>query len=1441
MYIELHRTFHELAQAKGPRSDDRPLLITGKTFTSDDLLQEHRVVVLSAAGAGKTEEILEAAKRLRRQGKSAFFLRLEHVATDFESAFDVGTYDNFQSWLSSTDPGWLLLDSVDESRLKGPGDFELAIRTLSRQLAGAKQRVHLLITSRPSAWRPVTDRALCESQFPYSASTLATGGATEGNDAAVFQSKQRPSTDENSAFKIVSLDDLSRGQVELFARGRNVADPSAFLDAVERADAWPFTAKPLDLEELIAFWTDAQAGGIGSRLAVMTNSIERRLKEHDPKRSEARPLTIDQALEGAMLVAAAATLTKEQTIRVPDPKNSLHGIDVEALLTGWDARQCAALLSRPVFDKAIYGCVRFHHRAVREFLAAQWFAGLLKQETSRRTIEQLFFRAPYGLEVVAPTLRPLLPWLAIFDAKILERVRQVAPEILFEGGDPSQLPTDVRRSILRLACDQLANGTSRRSMADLDAIQRFAAVDLTDELKSLMVRYATNEDVLCFLLRMVWQGRLTGVREEVTSIAGSAGQGRFARVTACRALGEIGSADNLAQIRRAFASEEGTLDRRLLAELLSHTEPSREVIEWLFDCLRRVEDLQPHDVDPLCDEVPAFVERVDASQLPIVADGLNALLNTSPISERWHGEVSNKFRWLGRAAAAAVARMLATRDENALRASALSILRRIPIAVQHDPSGFDHSKLGLDVLVKQWSVLKWALFWHIVDHERHGLCAERGERLTHWTAIRPWESFIAFDASDFAHAVCEINERALLDDRLVALTLAFDLYVEAGRLKAHRTLLHRAADQDAQLVKRLKELLRPPAQSSQSAKFKRQTAAWQRKMEEQQQREQLSREEWRRYFVENVDRVRDPGFDDPEAISRGQNYLLDCLRKAGGSSLSTWSHVDWQSLAGEFGPEVARAFRDGAVAYWRRYRPQLVSEGAPTNSTTLSTVFGLTGLAIEAKERTEWPQSLTETEVDCAFRYAMHELNGFPAWFNNLFAAHGELVTRLALQEISYELDQVNGDHGSQYLLYDIAWSGDTLWDGIAPGLVGLLVGRNPRSAKDLGYALDVIQSSNYPDSKLEELAAEKVAALSDPVHAAYWLAAWTGVAPESAINSLERRLAQLTQITERTQVAMTYVTRLMGSRRGPQTRVRAAFHTPRHLRRLYLLIHEHVRREDDFNRANCGVYSPELRDEAQDARERLLGALEAIPGKEAFVALQDIAREHPDTTSRSWIGLKAKARAEQDADLSKWSIQQVREFNDRIERTPANHQELFELAVLRLLDLKDSIENGDSSIASTLLTVTKEVDVRKFIGNWCRESSRGRYLVTQEEEFADAKRPDLRWHGNGFDGPVPTELKLLGSWTGPELFERLEVQLGGDYLRDVRSRRGIFLLVRRDREQWVLPGTGRRVGFDCLVNALQDHWQDISSNYPGVDELKVIGIDLTKRAKSVAPTDGRC
>jgi len=1422
MHIELGRTFRELL-LKEQDDDARSLFPGHATLTLPELLDDLRVVILSEGGTGKTEEIREAALRLRSEGKPAFFLRLEHVANDFDSAFEVGDLQGFQAWLASPDPGWLLLDSIDESRLRSPLDFEAAMRKVSVRLSQAKQRTHLLVTGRTAAWRPKTDLDLCNGLFPVADERTAGSEDAKGGQTTATGAPTK------SHFKIFTLQDLSPDQIKLFAIAKGIIDTQAFLDGIERADAWSFTARPQDLIELTEYWLDNDS--IGSRLELMRNSVKRRLQETSQERAEAHPLTNDKALEGAQIIAAALVLTHVQNISVPDGNKGTQGLDLRDLLMGWSPADVSTLLQRPLFEPDIYSTVRFHHRSVKEYLAAQWFFKLLSQEVSRRRIEELFFRTQYGLDVIVPSMRPLLPWLAMTDNRILAKVRRVAPEIVFEGGDPAQLPADVRREMLEQVCDQLSSGASRRSMADFSAIQRFAASDLTDTLRRLVKKYRANEDIVFFLMRMVWQGRLGGARPEVMNVASSPIAGHASRIAAFRAIAEVGAPDDMVSIREDFAKEGLELNRKCMAELVSHiAHPDEQTLNWLLDCIPRLAKYNQYEGTGLSEEMASFVERADVALVASAIDRLHALLVKPPVIERLYCEISQRYQWLRQCVGVAVRRLINARNAAALKRSSLAVLHALQRDEPYSVSAFDTKKLGLAELVQNWPALKWALFWHVLERVRKSK-SKKGERVVDaWMALAVG-TYVSFDTNDFDDAVQAIVARPLPDDREVALTLAFRLYQQTDRQPQRAAQLKRSVSANGPLKARLAGLMRPPKEDAAWKQMERENARWSRKAKAQSARAEKARLQAPARLEAQLDTLRDPGFKNSSAVSQSQYYLFDRMRALDENKGSRWTNAEWRGLEREFGTKTPRAFRDGIVRFWRRYTPKLVSEGAPLNSTPLADLFGLAGLTIEASENPGLFWGLNRVEAAVAFRYAMKELNGFPNWFPALSIAHPDVVKSMALAEIIHELEGDQADNLSQYLLADLSRVGDWLWDTIAPEIVKLLRTHPPKSIQRLEHMVDIVLASKLPDATVAALAAEKLAAVGDPNQLVLWAATWTGVDPDPAIDAVEAYLAGLGDAKKRTLFAMSFVTHLLGGRHM-SSRVRPAFRTPAVLTRLYILVHTHVRYREDVDRSNKGVYSPSLRDNAQDARERLVSILSEIPGRDAYLALKAISERHPEPSMRPWFTLRARSKAEADSERTVWTAEQVRQFDKEYERTPANHRELFDLAVLRLLDLKHELEDGNESTATVVINAQPETVLRNWISVWCTDRSRSRYLIPQELELPDAKRPDLWWTGTGFNGPVPTELKIADNWSGPKLFERLERQLAGDYLRDEASSRGIYLLVWRGvQKRWQLP-SGKWVHFDGLVEALQGHWVLVANAHPRVEEIKVIGIDLTMRTR---------
>ena len=114
-YVDLDRTFRKL-DIDSTLDDSARLDLASaieKPLGWDKIFASFRVVLLSEAGSGKTVEIRQACRKLREEGKPAFFMRLENLGGGLEDSFEEGSLEVFTAWRESEDEGWLFLDSVD--------------------------------------------------------------------------------------------------------------------------------------------------------------------------------------------------------------------------------------------------------------------------------------------------------------------------------------------------------------------------------------------------------------------------------------------------------------------------------------------------------------------------------------------------------------------------------------------------------------------------------------------------------------------------------------------------------------------------------------------------------------------------------------------------------------------------------------------------------------------------------------------------------------------------------------------------------------------------------------------------------------------------------------------------------------------------------------------------------------------------------------------------------------------------------------------------------------------------------------------------------------------------------------------------------------------------------------------------------------------------------
>jgi hypothetical protein len=1454
-FIELDRTFH-FSVATGAKSDDvdltQPFGRRGQ-MTWKDLLAHPRVVILSGGGAGKTIEIRHRAKLLHAEGRPAFFLRIENVLADFAGAFDkvAGNHEQFLEWVKSGDEGWVFLDSVDEARLTSPKEFERAINYVGRGLEPVLQRAHILVTGREAAWRARSDRELIRTLLPYESSTPAVPQSlaeelpapqdddselvyNEGNDdglASEYEDTiEEPATAmetasseaESNSVLIVGFDTLDDKQVETFVRAKGIADAEGFMKGVERREAQSETARPLDLEGLVDYWN--ANGKIGGQFELTEATIARRLAEVDPDRAEATTLTRDQLHQAARALATANMLMQTPEIRLQGAPAELRGVEPGDFLD-WSEKDIRTLLMRPLFVASQFGAVRLYVQKAREFLTAEWMQRRLVDHASRARIEALFFRTQYGREVVVPAMRGVLPWLALLDPDVLARVRRVAPEVMFEGGDPSRLPLEMRRDLLSKACAQLAGNQGHNSLTDFQAVRRFAAPDLANHIKTLLATYSDDDEVVYFLMRMVWQGEIVGVLDEAKQIASSATEFNV-RLIALRTVFALGTDVDRASVRAALLRGARPPEREWVAEAIETLPRDENGLTWLMQACVSAKPEQRYSIDPLSEAMEAYVANVPLELLPQLVVGLQALLAPAGSPQVDDGSRGRQpFDWLIGAAITALDQLVQAKDSTTFHASAMTLLLRLPAAVRLGDNDDREDSARLAEHVGAWAALNRALFWADVEGTRAHRLRKSGEPLVDIWALGIFGHYWRLIGDDFDFLEKEINARPLMDDRLVALSAAHASYRENGRLPRWRQRLRRRAKGVPELEAALAALLGP--HSEQFKKWRQQEARRKQRSAREATRRDANREKWRTHLQANVDALRTP--HPGGGVRNSQHYLSTRMRESDKNS-SRWTDGKWRSLIPEFGPDVAKAFRDGAVAFWRTYTPKLLSNGAEGNSKPFATVFGLTGLLFESRESRAWATQLTPEDAELAARYAMHELNGFPPWLPRLFAAHPERVLQVVLGEIDCELGAAASiDSPSQYVLSDVSSVGSWLWPRLAPELLMRLI-TPPPSAAHLRQILAILAGSDVASADIAALASKHSSTSVDEL-AALWYAVWIGVEPDRALPALSAYLEALPDKARQVAVAMRCLSALTGGRRERRV-AREAYDTVQHLATLFLLMHRYIVEDEDLTREGGGVYSPGLRDDAQEARDALLARLRDTPGQEAYFALQRIADEHPSKRGRDWVTRLAHARAVADADRPGWLGSQVRDFQESLERTPRNHQELHDLAIDRLLDFKHGLEHGETSIAQVLLT-PEETAVRNVVADWCKTRGLNRYVIAQEEEFADKKRTDVRFLSMAFDNPVPVELKLANKWYGAQLVERLENQLCNDYLRDQRSSRGIFLLMDQGgRGHWDLPDGSRVTSVEALTEGLQAHWAKVAKDFPHVQAVHVIGIDLTMRAK---------
>lgn len=1348
-HVHLDRTFSPLHVSDKDAEDHEIVAFVEGRRPIDwaGVEDSYRAVILAGAGIGKTHEMKRRAEERCEAGDAAFFIRIEDIDEGFELSFEVGGNEAFEAWLLSSDEAWFYLDSIDEARLDRPRTFEKAIRRFARKIKPAQHRAHIVISSRPYAWRSHTDHVMVQKHLPYTrqkAKVVEAVDADESSEEPLEQVEETP--EEKGGLRVYVLNDLTETDIRTFAESRGVTNADVLIENIQRRNLFAVAARPFDLESIIEKWK--QDGELGSRFDFLRLGIDKRLSEINPDRDRQQPLNRERARAGARCLAAAVVLSGKSGIRVPDERPRQDGVDATAVLGDWQPNDVHALLERGIFDDVIYGKVRFRHREVRELLAAEWLAKLLQAGNSRLAIESLIFREKYGHTFIAPKLRPMMPWLILLDKNIRRKALALSPEIVVEGGDPSRLPLEERRQRLYEIVGRIIEDVGPRSASDNDAIARIAEPDLSDDVQQLINEHREADSALFFLGRLVWQGEMTACVEPMADIAVDRDRGRYARIAAVRAVATAGTKEDLDAIWDRIIADEKPVDRRLAAEILRHASSDRGSIDRFLAMIEQLTPFERFQTTGLPDAIHRFLDGFDVEhaddqqELARLIEALNEILSREPHLDGGGERVSRDQSWLLSAAAHGVERLVGVRSPRALETGAVAILHKVSSArFWHDVDLGDHGK-RLQEAVPEWLDLNDIVFWSAISAERARCEATGGTRLTDPFRVLYHENCRYRDA-DFDRVLSFIPNREHDDDKFVAVTLAYRLIKDFELPDEALGRLRGLVESNSSLAEHLESLVNRRPAKEQRAMDKRFAKA-RRKRERKSAVAAEHRRRWIEVLKANPDLVRRPEVVVPGEMTCNQLYLMEAAQN---DESNRWRGGNWRSLIGTFGENVGAAYRDAAIEHWRYYSPSLASEGVDNARIPSVLIFGLAGLEIEAEQNVDFPTYLSDDELRLAMRYVPWELNGFPTWVEKAFCDRPEIVSNAMLRELAWDLGQEEAPRS--YMLQDIVYHAPWLHAHIADWIIGWLEEHSVRDANALRQAVFIAKSTIDSD-RLLSLARAKAEVQSPVAERAKWFALWVDMAADDALPGLEAWLGSLPP-TEASTAAQHFITELLGSSYSENLGTGFdSYRTPARLKRLYKLMHQHIRVDEDIHRAGGGVYSPGLRDDAQDARDGLFKALCDIPGKETYLALKEVAEVHPNASARAWILRLACDRAEKDGDIDDWSDDQLREFNADQSMTPATNAQLFLITVQRLIDIGSWLEGGDDSPYRTWQRVEAEPEMRNLIAGRLNDLANGRYSCAQENEMPNAQRPDIWVQTPGLT-PVPVELKLLDNgWTGP-------------------------------------------------------------------------------------------
>ena len=1382
--------------------------------------------MISEAGAGKTYECREQAQRLWDAGEPAFFVELAGLAAeDLRSLLDHDEEARLDAWLSSqSDVATFFLDSIDELKLT-LGSFKLALKRLKRAIGSKLRQSRIVITTRPIPFDEQLVRRLLP--IPPAPSTEPSEETFAKIAMRDHQTRQVGDMDDSVApdWRTVALMPLSDAQILEFARIQGVEDPAVLLEDLERRNAQEFARRPQDLIELCVDWREHKR--IRTHRDQVAANVRVKLQPRDD-RPEPAELSVDKAIEGASRLALAMMVTRRMTIRHSAASDIIEdeaALDPAIILSDWNPNERKALLERPLFGFASYGRVRFHHRSVVEYLAAERLRALRDRGMSFRALKRLIFAQTKGKTIVRPSKRPIAGWLALAEDRMFEMLRDNEPAVLLNEGDPEALSQSQPNQALRAYVERCGQGGWRGLSVPHIQVHRFASPELADDISQLWEKGIENPDVRQTLLYLVEAGRINGCADIMHDVARDVEAPEVQRMIAVDAMAAISDPrlkDIASEVTAADALWPDNVARGVVLRLFPRNlsiEQLCQTLSWMKEGERRVGDLSwrlPHLIADA---------ELDPPGLEALRDGLVELFS---VGLRWRKEwphiVCDRPHLSDALAATCVHGLDGSKSDRWLHASILALRLHNREHSNDEAHEALHERLrnlsadenarffwAEDSLVQSLHAIAdpWKRLAEVTLHD--GIIELRAERDLNW---------IKEALGDTARSE---NDRAML------LEAAMRLAPHREQWRDHVSGLTPLVADQPSLLAAIDERLKPSKHDKEEERWKKKAA--QRK--KQQERRDAKNKASLIQFWREVAKRPESAFSSEHSWNTARNLWRAMRHDGKDSRASGWNR---RFIEEQFGRETADRLRCTLMNIWREDHPTLPSERPEDKRGTylVRWQLGLAALYAEAEDPS-WANKLTEEEAKLAVRFAPIQLNGLPNWMESLVDVHPDAVDEILGNELSWELKRDSRAHDHPMLLQDISSTPEPVaklflprlreWldgDGDVVDDAGDLSGATERLRQVIGVMLK--HGDEDTCAHVRAVARERLQDELPEELAFVWLPTLMRVDPELGASALEDRIRTVEpgELSE----AVKWFSVLFGERHDAINLKTPAF-TPQLLLRLLRLAYSHVRSVDDAEHE--GSYSPDTRDHAERARNEIVNALFETKGEEGWAAKLEMANDPLCAHFKDHIIAVAEEHWAQEIDSVAFNETQAVKLDKTGEAPASTNQAMFALMSDRLAELDDLLLR-DTSPRDAWAGITDEKVMRREIARELNHAANGLYKVDQEAVTADEKETDIRLRSVVSEHEAIIELKLANSRSARDLRDTIHDQLVTKYMAAENRRSGCLLVTLAKDRKWEHPDDGTLIGPEELKSILRQEAKRVEGEMGGMVALSVHLLDLRPR-----------